>query len=126
MRHMQLPLSNGLMTRCGFERNFLRVDLCCEVRMGLLTLGGGLGIRFWVRSWSSVNLVEFGSGVIQVEGLQYAGRLVVRGWFLKWNCFFIVWVRRLVDFRMGWCVEAWGVGTKFRPKESTSVSVGDS
>ena len=126
MRHMQLPLSNGLMTRCGFERNILRVDLCCEVRMGLLTLGGGLGIRFWVCSWSSVNLVEFGSGVIQVEGLQYAGRLVVRGWFLKWNCFFIFWVRRLVDFRMGWCVEAWGVGTKFRSKESTSVSVGDS
>ena len=126
MRHMQLPLSNGLMTRFGFEPNFLRVNLCCEVRLGLLTLGGGLGIRFWVCSRSSVSLVEFGSGGIQVEGLQFVGRLVVKGWFLKWNCFFIVWVRRIVDFRMRWCVEAWGVGTKLRPKERTSVSVGDS
>ena len=59
-------------------------------------------------------------------GLQCVWCLVVRGWFLKWNCFFIVWVRRLVDFRTRWCVEAGGVGTKLRPRASTSVSVGDS
>ena len=29
--------------------------------------------------------LEFGSVGIQVEGLQYVGRLVVRDWFLKWN-----------------------------------------
>ena len=46
MRHIPLPLSNGLMTRSGFEPNFLRVDLCCEVRLGLVALGGGLGVRF--------------------------------------------------------------------------------
>ena len=54
---------------------------------------GGLGIRFWVCSRNSVRLVELGSGSVQVEGLQYVGHLVARGWFLKWNCFFIVWVR---------------------------------
>ena len=70
--------------------------------------------------------MEFGSGVIQVESLQYVGRLVIRGWFLKWNCFFIVWVRRLPNFRTRWCVEAGGVGTKFRPKVSTSVLMEDS
>ena len=70
--------------------------------------------------------MEFGSGVIQVESLQYVGRLVIRGWFLKWNCFFIVWVRRLSNFRTRWCVEAGGVGTKFRPKVSTSVLMEDS
>ena len=67
--------------------------------------------------------MEFGSRGIQVEGLRYVGRLVIRGWFLKWNCFFIVLMRQLVDFRTRWCVEAWGVGTKLRPKASTSVSV---
>ena len=90
MRHTPLPLSNGLMTRSGFETNFLRVELCCEVRLGLVTHGGGLWIRFWVCSRNSVSLFEFGSGDVQVEGLQYVRGLVVRGWFLKWNCFFIV------------------------------------
>ena len=94
--------------------------------MGLAPRGGGLGIRFWVCSRNSVRLVEFGSGGVQVEDLQYVGRLVVRGWFLKWNCFFMVWVRRFGDFRTRWCVEAGSVGAKLRPKASTSVSVGDS
>ena len=71
------------MTRSGFEPNFLRVDLCCEVRLGLVTYAEGLGVRFWVCSRSSVRLVEFGSGSVQVEGLKYVARLVVRGWFLK-------------------------------------------
>ena len=69
--------------------------------MDLAAREGGLGIRFWVCSRNSVRLVEFGSGGVQVEGLQYVGRLLVRGWFLKWNCFFIVWVRWLADFRRG-------------------------
>ena len=101
------------MTRSGFEPNFLRVDLCCEVRLGLVAHGGGLGMRFWVCSRNIVRLVELGSGAVQEEGLQYVGHLVVRGWFLKWNCFFIVWVRQLADFRTRWCVEAGGLGTKF-------------
>ena len=46
MRHIPIPLSNGLMTRTGFEPNFLRVDLSREVRLGLVTCGGLLGIRF--------------------------------------------------------------------------------
>ena len=99
MRHIPLPLLSGLMTRFAFELNFLRVDLCCEVRLGLAAHRGGLWIRFWHCSMNSVRLVEFGSGAVQVEGLQYVGRLVVRGWFLKWNCFFIVLVRWLADFR---------------------------
>ena len=33
-----------------------------------------------------------------MKGLHSVGRLMVRGWFLKWNCFFIVWVRRVADF----------------------------
>ena len=69
--------------------------------------------------------MEFGSGGIQVDGLQYVGCLVIRGWFLKWNCFFMVWVRQLSDFRTRWYVEARGVGKKLRPKVSTSVSIGD-
>ena len=69
--------------------------------------------------------MEFGSGAVQVEDLQYVGRLVVRDWFLKWKCFFMVWVRRFDDFRTRKCVEAGSVGTKLRPKASTSVSVGD-
>ena len=85
---------------------------------------GGLGIRFWVCSRNSVRLVELGSGSVQVEGLQYVGHLVARGWFLKWNCFFIVWVRGLADFRTRWCVEVVAVGTKLRSKASTSVSWG--
>ena len=72
-------------------------------------------------AWSS--LVP---GLSKMEGLQYVRRLVVRGWFLKGNCFFRVWVRRLTDFRARWYVEAGGVGTKLRPRVSTSVSVGNS
>ena len=96
MRHIPLPLSKGLMARSGLEPSFLRVD------------------------------VEFGSGTIQVNGLQYARHLIVRGWFLKWNCFLIVWVRRVTNFCMRWSVEAEGVGTKLRPKVSTLFSIGDS
>ena len=39
--------------------------------------------------------------------------------------FFIVWMRWVADFWMRWCVEAGGVGTKMRPKASTSASIGD-
>ena len=35
-------------------------------------------------------------------------------------------MRLVTDFWMRWCVEAGGVGTKLRPKASTSVSIGDS
>ena len=73
MRHIPLPLSNGLITRSGLEPSFLRVDLCCEVRLGLAIRGGELGRGFWVCSRNNVRLVEFGSGGIQVEGLQYVG-----------------------------------------------------
>ena len=31
MRHIPFSLSNVLMTRYGFEPNFLRADLCCEI-----------------------------------------------------------------------------------------------
>ena len=96
------------------------------MRFSLAPREGGLRIRFWVGSRNSVRLVEFGSGGVQVEGLQYVGRLVVRGWFLMWNCFFMVWVRQFDDFRTRWCVEVGGVGTKLRPRASTSVSVGNS
>ena len=126
MRHIPLPLSNGLITKPGLEPSFLRVDLCYEVRLGLAIHGGWLGRGFWACSRNSTKLVEFGAGGIQVEGLQYVGRLVIRGWFVKWNCFFMVWVRRLADFRTSWCVEVRGVGTKLRPKMSTSVPMGDS
>ena len=43
---MSLTLLNGLMTKSGFEPNFLMEDLCCEVRLGLVTYGGGVGIIF--------------------------------------------------------------------------------
>ena len=72
MRHIRLPLSNGLITRSGMEPSFLRVDLCCEVRLDFVIHGGGLGRGFWVCSRKNVRLVEFGSGGIQVEGLQLA------------------------------------------------------
>ena len=98
MRHIPLPLSKGLMTRSGLEPSFLSVNLCCEVRLGLLVCRGWLGRGLSICSRKSDRLVEFDSGGTQVEGLQYLGRLIVRGWFLKWNCFFIVWVRREADF----------------------------
>ena len=41
MRHVPLPLSNGLMTRSGLEP--LSVDLCCEVSLGLVEYGRRLG-----------------------------------------------------------------------------------
>ena len=50
-----------------------------------------------------------------MEGLYYVGGLVIRGWLLRQNCFFVVWVRRLADFWTRWCVEAGGVETKLRP-----------
>ena len=84
MRHIPLPLLNGLMTRSRFEPNFLWVNLFCEVILGLVTCGGGVGIRFWVCSRNSVRLMEFGSGRVKVDGVQYVGHLVVRGWFMKW------------------------------------------
>ena len=93
-------------------------------KIGSCDTRGGLGRRFWVCSRNSVRLLEFGSGGVQVEGLQCAGHLVVRSWFLKWNYFFMVWMRWFADFRMRWCVEAGSVRTKLRPKVSTSVSVG--
>ena len=68
--------------------------------------------------------MEFGSGGIQVEGLQYVGRLVVRDWFLKWNYIFIVWTRQLANFWTRWCVEARGIGTKLIPKASRGISYG--
>ena len=77
MRHISLPLSNGLMTRSELEPTFLRLDL--------VTCGGELAIRFRVCLRKSVRLVEFDSGGIQAEGLQYVGRLVVRGWLLRLN-----------------------------------------
>ena len=125
MRHIPLPLSNGLMTILGLEPRFLRLDLCSEVRLGLVTCWGRLGRWFLVFSRNSVRLAVLRSGGIQVEGLQYVGRLVVSGWFLKWNCFFMVWMRRVADFCTRWCVEAGGIGTKLRPRASTSVSIGD-
>ena len=89
MRHIPLPLSKGLMAKSGLEPSFLRVG------------------------------VEFGSGAIQVKGLQYVGHLIIRGWFLKWNCFLIVWERQVTNFCMRCSVEAESVGTKLRPKVST-------
>ena len=111
---------NWLMTRSGLESRFSRVDLCSKVRVGLVTCWGRLGRWFLVCSRNSVRLVKFGSGGIQVKGLQYVGRLVVSGWSLKWNYFFMFWMRQVADFSMRWCVEAGGVGTKLRPRASTS------
>ena len=78
MRHIPFSLSNVLMTRSGFEPYFLRVDRCCEISLGFVAHGGGLGIRFWVCSRKSVKLVEFGSVGVQVKSVQYVGRLVVK------------------------------------------------
>ena len=60
-----------------------------------------------------------------MEGLQCVGRLVIRGWFLKWNCLFMVLVKRLADLKTRWCGEVGGVGTKLTPNVSTSVLMGD-
>ena len=78
--------------------------------MGLLPCSGRLGRGFLVCLRNSVRLVEFDSGWIQVEGLQYVGHLVVRGWFLKYNCFFIVWMRWVANFGWGngWRLELLG------------------
>ena len=65
MRHIPLPLPNGFMTRSGF----FEVNLCCELRLGLVARGGGLEIRFWLCSRNIVRLVKFGLGGVQVEGL---------------------------------------------------------
>ena len=40
MRHISLVLSNGLITKSGLEPSFLRVNLCCEMRLGLLVCWG--------------------------------------------------------------------------------------
>ena len=45
------------------------MDLCCGVRLGLVTCGGGLEIRFLVCSRNIVRLEEFGSKSVQVGGL---------------------------------------------------------
>ena len=51
---------NGLMARSGLEPNFMRVDLCCEVRLGLLICVGKIRRGSWVCLRNSVKLVEFG------------------------------------------------------------------
>ena len=43
MRDILLPLSKGLITKSGLEPCFLRVNLCCEVRLGLSVCWGWLG-----------------------------------------------------------------------------------
>ena len=43
-----------------------------------------------IYSKNSVRLAKFISGGIQIEGFQYVGCLIISGWFLKWNCFFMV------------------------------------
>ena len=43
MRHILLPLSKDLMDKSGLEPSFLRVDLCCEVRLDLVVCWGWLG-----------------------------------------------------------------------------------
>ena len=62
MKHISLLLSNGLITGSGLESSYLRVDLRCEVRLGLLTRGGGLGRSFQVYLRNYVRFVEFGVG----------------------------------------------------------------
>ena len=69
MRHIPLPLPNGLITKSVLEPSFLRVDISCKERLGLAIRDGGFGGGFWVCLRNSVRLMEFGSGVIQVEGL---------------------------------------------------------
>ena len=43
MRHILLRLSKGLMTKSGLEPSFLRVDLCCELKLGLVVCWEWLG-----------------------------------------------------------------------------------
>ena len=118
MRHIPLPLPNGLMSS--------GLMVCFELRLGLVTYWGRLWRWFLVCSRNSVKLAEFGLGGIQVEGFQYVGRLVVNSWFLKWNFFFMVWMRWVAHFHTRLCVKDGGVGTKLKPRASTSVSIGDS
>ena len=68
-----VKLFDCLITRSGLKPRFLRVDLCSEVRLGLVTCWGRLGRWFLVCLRNSVRLVEFGSGGIQVEGLHICG-----------------------------------------------------
>ena len=50
MRHIPIPLSNGLMTRSGLKTNFLRVSFYCKVIIRSCDIQGRLGIGFWVCS----------------------------------------------------------------------------
>ena len=43
---MSTPFVKWLMTRSGLEPNFFRVNLCCEVRLGLVTCGDSWGDGF--------------------------------------------------------------------------------
>ena len=43
MRHIPLPLLNGLMTRSGFEPKFLRVNICCKETIGSCSMRGRVG-----------------------------------------------------------------------------------
>ena len=36
MKHILLPLQKSLMTKSGLEPSLFRVDLCCEVNLGLV------------------------------------------------------------------------------------------
>ena len=59
MRHIPLPLSNGLITRSGLQPSFLRMDLCCEVRLGFVIRGESWGegfgsVRGTVLGWWSL------------------------------------------------------------------------
>ena len=63
MRHILLPLSNGLMNRSGLEPLFLRVDFCFKVRFGLVTGGGGLKRMFSVFLRNSIRLWSLVQGV---------------------------------------------------------------
>ena len=54
------------MTRSGVEPRFLRVDLCFELRLGLVTYWGRLGRWFLVCLRSSVRFAQFDSREMQV------------------------------------------------------------
>ena len=125
MSHIPLPLSKGLITKSALEPRFGRVDLCCEVSFGFVLSREWLEREPWICSRKNDKLAEFGSGGTQVEGLQYVGRLIVRRWSLKWNCFFIVQVSWVADIWMMWFVGAEGIGKCSRPKASNSLSISD-